>query len=246
MPALGRHRRDAHRGLRPSIGQPSGQTSGRRSSSARRSAASRARDVARVGRRAGRRAGSRRVAGRQRPPANRRSARSAARYVHGETRSKKNVTRGVAARGPPAPASRRTAAGGPPRPALRQGDDVAHRPLERSAGPDLAVRDSDRGVRSSTTNRKMLARPPDDSSNVRSGERRQPFPLAQIGGSPSPPYLPRSAIPTTSGRPTPAPSISSATSGPCSSCATSPAAPAGSSSSSACCRASRPSSCARG
>ena len=58
---------------------------------------------------------------------------------------------------------------------------------------------------------------------------------ADIGGSPSPPYLPRSAIPTTSGRPTPAPSISSATSGRCSSCATSPAGPAASSSSSACC-----------
>src|SRR3954451_15423206 len=58
----------------------------------------------------------------------------------------------------------------------------------------------------------MPARRSGRSSNVRPGVRRSPFPdVHDIGGSPSPPYLPRSAIHTTSGRRTPAPSISWAT-----------------------------------
>ena len=228
----------------PDIGHPSGQTSGRRSSSARRSAASRratSRGSAAV------RPPSRisPVAGRQRPPGSMRSARSAARYVHGETRSKKNVTRGRPGPRTAGSGVAETAAGA--RLARRSIREMTS-PIDRwNAARDRIWRFGRRpGVRSSTTNRKMLARSADDSSNVGSGERRQPFPLAQIGGSPSPPYLPRSAIHTTNGRPTPAPSISSATSGPCSSCATSPAVLAGSSSSSACCQGSRPSSCVRG
>ena len=215
--------------------------------SARRSAASRrARRAGR--RRRGRRAGSRPSRAASARPGSSRSARSAARYVHGETRSKKNVTRGGgggAGRRRPASAGA-AAAARLARRSIRE-MSVAHRALQRSRRRIWRCPDCDR-VRDQVRPRtgKCCLDPPVDSSNVRSGERRQPFPLAQIGGSPSPPYLPRSAIPTTSGRPTPAPSISSATSGPCSSCAISPAAHAASSSSSACCRASRPSSCARG